>query len=319
MAFSASPERQNMARKRGIGRAEALAEGAEARRRLDEQLEHARHATCILSAEHVVFLKPPEMAALAECLGRCGEPLHVVGYVRAPVSYMESVFQQHVKGGREAFDAEKTFPRYVQRFSRLEKAFGRARLDYWFFDPRSFPDGCVVRDFCTRLGIDFAPERVLRSNEALSLPAVRLLYAYRRFGPGYGTGQRAIRENLELIRELGTLQGPRLRFHAELVAPLLAERREEIAWMEERLGCSLAEPLREDADALRGEEDLLRFGSAELEWLAERTPGGAVEPEPAAVAARMDVLRRRVAVPSSRATPPAGLFGRLRRLLGKRS
>ncbi|MBK6286163.1 MAG: hypothetical protein IPJ33_12285 [Gammaproteobacteria bacterium] len=267
-AFRAEPETQNMNRKLGLSREQLQPQIRETLERLHRELGHCTRQTVILSGEHIAFLKQTELRRLREFLRGHTSELRAVGYIRAPRSYMESVFQQHLQGGHGVFELERLLPRYRTRFEKLEAIFGAASMHYWYFEPESFPGGCVVRDFCRRLQIDFDARAIQRVNEGLSLPAVRLLYAYRKFGPGYGTGEVAVRQNAALVRKLRELAGPRLRLHPELVAPVIARHAAEIDWMEQRLQRSLDEAAAEPgAGAIRAEHELLCFEPRTLEWL----------------------------------------------------
>ena len=126
---------------------------------------------------------------------------------------MESVFQQHIQGGQSGFRLERQFPRYRQRYSRLERALQGARVEYWPFEPAAMPEGCVVRDFCRRLNLSIDPSEVQRANESLSLPAIRLLYAHRLYSRATDTGDASIDFTSLLAAALGELSGPRLRLH----------------------------------------------------------------------------------------------------------
>lgn len=237
---------------------------------LDAELKLAGERTPILSGEAISGLKESEFRQLCGALTRQRKAaVTAVGYVRRPKEYMESTFQQRVKSGEPGFDMPRVFPRYRARFAKFDAALGKENVGIWLFDPSRFRDKCVVQDFCARLGIQFRAQDVTRTNEALSLPALSLLYAYRKFGPGYGVGPNVIEENRRLIRHVRSLGGLKLRLHSSLVAPVIEARREEIEWMEARLGASLAEDISaNDAEAIRSEEDLLKFTPDTLRWLA---------------------------------------------------
>jgi hypothetical protein len=273
-------------------------------RQLRASLEQARERTAILSAEIIAALKEAEFRELHAVLAGSGGRVTAVGYVRRPKETMESEFQQQVKSGRQAFGMERLFPNYRARVKKLDAVLGSENTHIWRFDPSSFPGGCVVLDFCARMGISFRPEDVIRFNDGLSRPALSLLYAYRKFGPGYGVGPQVIRENRLLIQGLRALPGPKVRFHSSLVEPVIERRGKVVRWMESRLHASLAEDLSEhDETAIRSEEDLLAFTPESLRWLAhelgpehsERWRPGMTPPE---VAQRMHQLRVRLAAES---------------------
>jgi hypothetical protein len=128
----------------------------------------------------------------------------------------------------------------------------------------------VVRDFCARLGIDLPAAAIRRTNEALSLPALRFLYTYRKFGPAFGSGDKARQENARLVHRLQTLPGPRFRLHHDLVDPLMESNRDELQWMDERVaGIMFTESVYSE-DTVRGEADLLRHDEDSLRWLARQ-------------------------------------------------
>jgi hypothetical protein len=240
-----------------------------ARTKLKQELLRSMQQTSILSSESVYGLTREEFQSLVDHIRRFRRKVWVVGYVRHPKEYIESQFQQTIKSHDTAsLDLESYFPRYRRQLEKLDNVVGADRVRLWLFDPGAFPRGCVVSDFCARLGLDFNPARVIRTNEGLSLPAVRLLYIYRKYGPGYGSGREALQANRELVRRLTELPGPKLRFHSSLIGPVIERRRDELAWLATRTGIDLVEDLeRHDDVAVRSEADLLNVGSDELAWL----------------------------------------------------
>lgn len=269
-AFKTEPAKFHRHRKQGTSPDELRRLRHESLDSLTRELQAAAGRTAILSAEVVFTFDVPELDALCRFLGQHGR-VTAVGYVRPPKEFIESTFQQLVKGGRAIFGVDKLFPRYRARLEKFDVVLGRESTRIRLFNRASFPGGCVVQDFCGRLGIAFPAQDVIRHNEALSRDAVSLLYAYRKFGPGYGVGPHVMRENKLLTRRLGALAGPRFHLHSSLIAPVVAAKREEIAWVEERIGASLAEDMTANNEsAVRGEQDLLTFSPHALGWLGEQ-------------------------------------------------
>lgn len=289
-------------------------------RQIRAELEAAGERTVILSAEVISGLKEPEFRKLHAVLGGHARTVTAVGYARRPKETMESEFQQQVKSGREVFGMQRLFPNYRLRVEKLDAVLRRRNAHVWRFDPASFPGGCVVLDFCARMGISIRPEDVIRFNDGLSRPALALLYAYRKLGPGYGVGREAMRENRLLIARLRNVPGAKVRLHSSLVAPVIERRRKMIAWMEKRLDASLAENLAEHDDiAIRSEEDLLTFTPESLQWLADElgpgySPRTRPGMEPAEVAQWMHQLRVKLTQPESESRENGGIISRLAQL-----
>ena len=102
----------------------------------------------------------------------------------------------------------------------------------------------------------------------MSRPAVSLLYALKSFSDKVDR-QGNLRGRIALVRKLRSLEGSKIRFHSSLIAPVLEAKRDDIAWMEDRLGASLHENLEaDDAIAIKSESDLLVFEPATLQWLS---------------------------------------------------
>ncbi len=238
--------------------------------RLREQLESSEARTLILSAEGLFQLTVDELS----CLHRFIEPyvdiLQAVAYIRPPKGFMESNFQQLVKGNLRIFALEeKVYPNYQDRFEKFDKVFGQENVEYWRFSPESFEDSCVVKDFCNRLSIPIRDNDIVRVNEGLSRGATAALFTYRKFYDNFPERKTFGKENRHLVEKMYELPGTKLRFSSDLVSPILVKQKMDIEWMESRLGESLTEQLDKYEDiAISTESDLLSLDSNTLSWLA---------------------------------------------------
>jgi hypothetical protein len=302
-SFNPDAWRNSRNRKRGYSRTEVMARSRDFRRRLAAELRRAGDRTAILSAEAVSTLARPVLEDLLCCLREYRGSVSAAGYARPPKAYMESLYSQHIKSGTRVPEISSLYPRYRRAFERIDEVFGRSNVFLWKFDPALLADGCVVRDFCRRLGIR-PPARIIRANESLSRPALAILRCYREFGPGYGVGIGAVRENRALTRALRQVRGPRLRFAPDFVAPVLEANADDMAWMEARLGTDLSEttpvteqdPVLCNADLLRVEpEALAAFFDAFQALHGVRLPRAMTaspDVDPAAVAAAVETCRQ---------------------------
>jgi hypothetical protein len=289
---------------------------AEFARRLDRgfRLAERRSADVILSSESMFNASPEGLGNLRDRLEDERLDVEVIVYLRPWMSLVTSKFHQWLKrprrrrpnpppnatrgGGRGGTDLAGLLTPMDAR-KRLEvlfRVFGRERVSVHRFEPRAFPDGCVVRHFCGLIGLPVAAGQAWRSNESLSLPAVRLLYAYRVFGPPRAAGER----DFGLVKRLKALPGPRLSLHSSLVGPWLAERQPGDEWTRRELGFSLCdEPLPPDTDdSVATEADLFRYPIGIREWLAAQTGQPVIrlaegEEAARAVAGQVEALRRR--------------------------
>jgi hypothetical protein len=260
--FGTQPERWYWFKKQGMSREEIQQQGALMRDRLAQAITRSKAENLILSSEALSLIRPRGIRALRDFLKPLCDEIKVVGYVRPPTGFTISSFQQAVKNGANSFSRVEG-PLYRFRFEKYDKIFGRKNVIFRKFEPSTFTGGCIVVDFCELLGIE-PPQagEVERLNESLCREACGILYAYHKFGPGFGVGADVIRENGYLIRPLLAMEGPRFRFSHEFLQGATENLGQDVVWMEQRLGTSLAEPVRDDATDVTGEDDLLRISRA---------------------------------------------------------
>jgi hypothetical protein len=303
MAFLSNPGKHFKIKQLGLGNEELERKRNEALSALHRELAYASSKTVIISGEGVCNFAEAELAAFCNVIFQYTRNVKAVGYIRAPRSYMPSAFQQKLGMGKlEGLDMPGLFPRYQRRFEKFIKVLGRENVEFWLFDPKTFPGNCVVQDFCKRLLIPFPAHHIVRRNESLSLPAVQLLFAYRKFGPGIGNGRPALNSYALLLKQIAQVDGPALRFRDSLVSPLLSEHSQDIAWMEQQLGRPLPDSATTDERYTIGSEaDLLDFTPEAIQWLNQNLNHGPTlragkrPPDPGQVAVMLHEFRNSLA------------------------
>lgn len=192
-------------------------------------------------------------------------------------SWLESCFQEYVKLGGSRFEVSNEeysiHTDFHHHLTKLDSVFGSRQVQAVPFRPDRFPGGCVVHDFCSRLEIPLAARQIHRANEGLSLPALQLLYTYRKVWGGMEPGLQSIIRNEILCRRLLEVTGPRFRFHPRLVEPVLSPLAATIPSLEQRLGNGFCETRGEGnlGACLENENDLLEIGTKAREWLSQAT------------------------------------------------
>ena len=280
-----------------------MSERRSLRHQLDKQLAEAKGKTAILSAEGILGLELPDLAGLHAYLSQFSDDIRAIAYVRPPAEYIVSAFSERIK--ISWFEPERIDIRYRNRFKKFDDVFGAGKVELIKFDPAIFQGDNVVLDFCARTGIRFSPDHARHINERLSLPAIRLLATYRKWGPGYGIGSNVGTENKRLTERLKTLSGPRFAIHPVFMDALLIRQEKDIAWMENRLGTSLRETRASaDASAINCVDDLFAHDATALEWLAtqlgaDQTAHETARPTPQQVAQWMHELRLKLSPPAT--------------------
>lgn len=317
--FGANPALHHIHLARGRDAAGVAAYTDRARAALEKSIAAAGDRALLISGESISLMAAPSLLRLRDhFLSHCDE-LSIVGYVRPPGAFMSSSFQQRVKSGSaNEVRAGGQYREYRKTFGALDEVFGRENVQLWKFDPQGFPDHCVVRDFCARLGIALPSARIVRVNESMSRQAVSLLYIYRKMSPEYGFRSMRAPEAQKLGRLLAAAGEGKFRFSPDVIRPVLEQHREDIAWMEARLGQSLHEELgehregdiREGADLLKPDPSAV---SRLLAALGDAAPAGNRGDSPGDVARLVHALREKVSGPTAGA--PRGSLAR--RLLNR--
>lgn len=293
--FATRPELHHLHK----GREDAVIQAyiAKMRADLERSIEAARDRTLIISGEDISVLPQIALVEMHKYFHSRFDHVRIVGYVRPPAGYFASAFQEQVKGGSAGkFNFERIYPNYRRTFGKFDEVFGRENVDLWKFDPQSFPVGCAVQDFCSRLSISLPLERIVRLNESLPQQVVALLYTYRIYGQELGSNDMKAPESMKLGNMLAVVGNDKFRFSPGVIGSVLEKNRADIEWMEARLGQSLDENLGEHRlSDVRDESDLLHPNPEVvkklLEMLGNRAPVGVVGRTPMEVALLMHALR----------------------------
>jgi hypothetical protein len=296
--FAADPGRHRLHRaaQRSGRQLAAYLERAEAD--LQRSIKAAKRRTLIISGEGIIRLDPADVAKLAERFRSQFDRVTIVGYVRPPAGFMSSALQQRIRGGAATFDLARTYRNYHKTFAKFDDAFGADHVVLWKFDPAAFPGKDVVRDFCARIELPLAPGRAVRLNESLSRQVVGALYTYNKFAETLGSNRARPAELHRLGNALGALSTDKFRLSPKIVQPILEQNKDDIRWMEERLGASLEDPDAplSDRDVV-DEDDLLRPDPLVAEklrqMLGRKAPAGVTGKSPREIATLVHALCQR--------------------------
>lgn len=230
---------------------------------LTENLEQSRHQTFIFSAEDISGPSFGEAAdRMITFFQRWTSEISLVAYVRSPLSFAASAFQQRLKGGAKTLSINNLWPSYRARFGMLEDRVGRDNVHLRLYDRESLVGGDVVIDFASVLGLDLTGAETPESNSSLSAEATALLFAQRSLGEGFVAGfSGAHAANEAFIDALRHIGSSKLTFADEIWAPVLEKNKDDLEWIEQRLGLSMRDKQDPRAIAISSEDDLLKLAA----------------------------------------------------------
>lgn len=264
--------------------------------RLSEKLAKARDKTVVFSGEDISA--PQFYNATRRFQEFCtlwSTNISVIGYVRPPVSFMSSAFQQRLKSGNtpDPLDGGVS-PQYRARFERIDSIFGRNTVHLKEFSPSRLVSGDVVQDFASEIGVaPLQDDQIIRDNESLSLEAAAILYVQRKMGQGFVQGfEGAHAANSSFIARLARIGRRKLAFSTQMLAPILEKQRDDIAWIEDRLGHPFSEPGAAHRDAIDSLDDLVDIAMGQFDAVQELLGDAALKDGPANIETLVRALER---------------------------
>jgi len=224
---------------------------------LKKAMQGVRSENVIISGEDIMFLDANELLELKKFLFEYVSSIQVIAYIRPPISFMQSAFQQNVKEGDLRFGISEYRPQYRNWFEKFDSVFGRENVLLVKFDPASLFGGDVVSDFSSRVGVIVEPQNYIRTNESITLEAVAMLYVFHRLCPERTESSNTYKNNQILIAALSKIGTRKLKFSSTLSRTILGTISADVKWMELRLGVGLTESLPDSDGSISSEEDLI--------------------------------------------------------------
>lgn len=208
----------------------------EYQKRLRDALE-TDFQTIIFSAEGIISLSIDELFAFKNMLIKYVDKIVCIAYVRKPVSFIESAYQQKLKLAYTKLVMDDLYPNYRSRFAKFEKVFGGVK--YKIFEAEKLKKYSVVNDFCSEFNIQY---KIIDSNvnESLSLLGVKFLHAFQKHRVD---GKRQWSEAIVLEKALSKLNDiERFKLTERQMIVELERKIKDIHWMEKRLGQPIYSP-----------------------------------------------------------------------------
>jgi hypothetical protein len=310
--FSPSPQKHHLHRANGCNGRALKKYIDDVRLGLKQSIAEANGRTIIISGESISSLSTEALFELRRYISCNFKKIKIEAYVRPPAAYINSAFQERVKGGGGSMNTKRLYRSYKNSFAKFDEVFGRENVHLSKFDPNAFANECVVTDFCLRLGINLSEDKISTINESLSQQALGLLYTYNKFVGDLEAPPLRGREAISLVNELNIENKKKFRFSSKLLASILEANRNDIGWMERRMGDSLHEglPNHEQGD-VQNESDLLQIDADVIKQLrsclGKSAPKNVTGDTPDEVVQLVHAVRKKMELNITRSQPKAKL------------
>lgn len=195
-----------------------------------------------------------------------------IGYVREARSFSVSAYQQYLQGADVyKLNLDHLWPSYRGRFEHLDEIFGENRLTLKIYDRNNLHDNNVVSDFANHLGYSVGKVVDADSNASLSAEATALLYIQRALGSGFGNAEpNAFAKNARFISSISGIGTQQFDFSDEIWSETEAKYRDDLLWIESRLGKKFSDMDGKGRIKITDEEDLCDLGMANVVALKQQ-------------------------------------------------
>ncbi|PPB80783.1 hypothetical protein LV82_01515 [Albidovulum inexpectatum] len=185
----------------------------------------------IVSGEDISLIDHKGIEAIADLCSKANRKVDVIVYVRDPVSFTQSDFQETIKSGSVL--ARPPYMNYRNRIEKFLTIFGADHVTFRHYDRSKLVDGDVVSDFSEVIGVR-KPRKTATENTSLSTEAVRILWALNSLVPRF-TPDKAIKiARTSLIDHLRTVFPGKFQFPESISRSLIDI--EDVEWLKHNSG-----------------------------------------------------------------------------------
>jgi hypothetical protein len=189
----------------------------------------------------------------------------VIAYVREPVRFMTSMFQQQTKLRKVELDYEALYPDYSRLFQKWVDAVGTENMLLTQFSRDLFIDRDLVTDFAHKVGAD--PSKINRDhadlNQTLSAEAVAVLFAYRQLRGGPRDHPVMAKHNGRVIKLLQQFGSTSYSLDTDRCLAEIGRRSADIEWIQELMGSRFEySSAPRDTRVFSDSQDVLDFAEA---------------------------------------------------------
>ncbi|MCP4380199.1 MAG: hypothetical protein GY798_02030 [Hyphomicrobiales bacterium] len=206
-----------------------------------------KSAKIVISSEVLSAIKPQSVKKLKKFLVKCCKDeefsIRIICYVREPVSWFTSSFQEEIKArGRtidNPIDVKVPFRFYLRKYIN---AFGIENVDVREFNPNQFAEGSLIADFFEAIGessVNIHDFDYQTQNESLSLQAARIISEFNAVHPLYVGEDLNRARALGLHKVFGAIAGDKFAIPRSMQREVAAANKHEVAWLRSVTGRSV--------------------------------------------------------------------------------
>ncbi len=276
--FSEMPESLDLHKRRGFTSSQITRYNAEADKMVKKHLlDNPQYDTFVISGESITILSKESLEKFKNYLLDFFETIKIVAYIRSPISYANSAFQQMVKGGFSDLSLfyNEEYPQYRNKFEKFDIVFGKENVFLHYFDKNHLMESDVTVDFIEKNNLKVNTKDFVRVNESLSLESISLLYVYNKLAPKPIQSREGLRAHHMLRDALLKIGSKKLQINKALLQSIINKSKHDLVWIEDRMNMKIFDEksYSNDDSNIQGEEDLFEVAKLsinELENIIEK-------------------------------------------------
>ena len=272
--FSKIPEKYHVHRRKGFTVSQVIKYNIEVDKMFRKHLsDNPQYDTFVISGEDISILPKESLKKFKNYLLSFFETIRIVAYIRSPLSYINSAFQEVVKGGASNFSAaiNNRYPQYKNKFEKFDTVFGKENVFLYYFDKNHLIKNNVTIDFIKKNNFKVNTKNFTRVNESLSLESISLLYVYNKFAPKPIQSKEGLKAYHMLRNILSKFGSKKLQINKVLLQSIIDKNREDLVWIEDRMNIKISNEksyLNDDSN-IRYEKDLFDVAKSSIDEVSK--------------------------------------------------
>lgn len=193
---------------------------------IKDSIERSRDRRLIFSGEDISLLPETALRVIAELFGARNGGAQIIAYVRAPLSFIQSNFQEELRAGRGIVSPSP--PRYRSRLEKFIRVFSQTNVVVRNFDRASLHEQDVIKDFSSVIGV-MPPREGQHDNASVSTEAVKVLYHTNNMFFGHGETKHVSIARQRMVAHLRDLLPGKLHIPPSLLSGIVEH--DDLDWL----------------------------------------------------------------------------------------
>lgn len=190
-------------------------------------LERKDRKTLFFSGEGLPIMEPAGREAMCCYFRSFGVRISVVCYVREPVGYAASGFQQRVRAETLGEVPDRLGPSYLRIFPYYDTLADPDQLIVREFSRASLVGGDVVEDFFALFGMKV--DQPAQANESMTLPALKLIMAMNR-ADEIEASDASIQRRTPVVEAIEAAYADHAKINSRIFAPIADMQECDALW-----------------------------------------------------------------------------------------